>query len=102
MARAVYADGKWTMEYGRKLTTGSQYDVQFSDMKKEYSFGTAIFDGAQVRHSYETGVSKLVFTGQVTPTPTSTPTPIATAKAPAFEALLAISALFAAVLLKRR
>ncbi len=102
MAKAVYADGKWTMEYGRKLTTGSQYDVQFQDMKKEYSFGTAIFDGAQVRHSYETGVSKLVFAGQATPTPTSTPAPAATAKAPAFEALFAISALFVAVLVKRR
>jgi len=101
-ARAVYDDGKWTMEYGRKLTTGSQYDVQFSDMKKEYSFGTAIFDGAQVRHSFETGVSKLVFAAQAAPTPTSPPAPTATKKAPAFEALLAISALLAAVLVKRR
>ncbi len=102
MAKAVYADGKWMMEYGRKLTTGSQYDVQFSDMKKEYSFGTAIFDGAQVRHSFETDVSKLVFAGLATPTPISTPTPVATKKTPAFEALLAISAVFAAVLIKRR
>jgi hypothetical protein len=101
-ARAVYADGKWTMEYGRKLRTGSQYDVQFSDMKKEYSFGTAVFDGAQVRHSFETGVSKLVFAAQATPTPTSPPAPTATEKAPAFEALLAISALLAAVLVRRR
>ena len=94
------------LEYGRKLNTGSKYDVQFSDLKKEYSFGTAIFDGAQVRHSYETGVSKLVFAGQATPTPTSTPTPtptpVATKKTPAFEALLAISALLAVVLAKRR
>ncbi len=50
-----------SLEYGRKFNTGSQYDVQFTDMKKEYSFGTAIFDNAQTRHSYETGVSKLVF-----------------------------------------
>jgi hypothetical protein len=98
----------WKLEYGRKLNTGSKYDVQFSDIKKEYSFGTAIFDGAQVRHSYETGVSKLVFAGQATPTPTSTktpistPTPVATKKTPAFEALLTISALLAAVLIKRR
>jgi len=28
----------WTLEYGRKLNTGSKYDVQFSDLKKEYSF----------------------------------------------------------------
>jgi hypothetical protein len=44
--KVVYKDGMWTLEYGRKLDTGSQYDVQFSDLKKEYSFGTAIFDNA--------------------------------------------------------
>ncbi len=102
-AKAVYADGKWTMEYGRKLTTGSQYDVQFSDMMKEYSFGTAIFDNAQVRHSFETGVSKLVFAAVATPAattaaPAATPTP----KAPAFEVLFAVGALLVAVLVRRR
>jgi len=49
---AVYKDGMWTIEYGRKLTTGSQYDVHFSDMKKEYSFGTAIFDNSQIRKTF--------------------------------------------------
>jgi hypothetical protein len=108
MGKAVYKDGTWTLEYGRKLNTGSQYDVQFTDMKKEYSFGTAIFDNAQTRHSYETGVSKLVFATQATTTPTSTPgpistpTPVATKNTPAFEALLAISVLLTAVLIKRR
>ncbi|MCE8422667.1 MAG: hypothetical protein J5U16_01895, partial [Candidatus Methanoperedens sp.] len=108
MGKAVYKDGIWTLEYGRKLNTGSKYDVQFTDMNKEYSFGTAIFDNAQTRHIYETDVSKLVFAAQATPTPTSTPapistpTPVATKNTPAFEALLAISALFAAVLVKRR
>ncbi len=104
---AVYMDGKWTLEYGRKLSTGSQYDVQFSDMKKEYSFGTAIFDNAQTRHSYETGVSKLVFGAAApeatTPAATSPPaTPAATTKAPAFEVIFAISALFLALLARRR
>ena len=108
LGKALYKDGMWTLEYGRKLTTGSKYDVQFSNLKKEYSFGTAIFDGAQVRHSYETGVSKLVFAGQATPTPTSTktptstPTPVPTKKTPAFEALMAVSVLLAVVLIKRR
>jgi len=37
-------DGIW-----QELTTGSQYDVQFSDMKKEYSLALPIFDNAQVR-----------------------------------------------------
>ncbi|SNQ61273.1 ethylbenzene dehydrogenase-related protein [Candidatus Methanoperedens nitratireducens] len=74
--KAVYTDGNWTMEYGRKLTTGSQYDVQFSDLQKEYTFGTAIFDNAQVRHSYASGVSKLVFTEATTPAATTVaPTP---------------------------
>lgn len=100
--KAVYADGKWTMEYGRKLTTGSQYDVQFSDMKKEYSFGTAIFDSAQTRHSYESGVSKLVF-GAATPAATSpAASPAATTKAPAFEVIFAISALLLALQVRRR
>lgn len=100
--KAVYADGKWTLEYGRKLVTGSQYDVQFSDMTKEYSFGTAIFDNAQTRHSYETGVSKLVF-GAATPVATSpAATPVATTKTPAFEVLAAISALVTALLVRRR
>lgn len=102
-AKAVYANGKWTMEYGRKLTTGSQYDVQFSDMMKGYSFGTAIFDNAQVRHSFETGVSKLVFAAAATPAattaaPAATPTP----KAPAFEVLFAVGALLVATLVRRR
>lgn len=102
-AKAVYADGRWTMEYGRKLNTGSQYDVQFTDMKKEYSFGTAIFDNAQVRHSFETGVSKLVFAAEATPTPVAT-TAMATAtpKAPAFEVLFAVGALLVAILVRRR
>ncbi len=101
--KAVYKDGMWTLEYGRKLNTGSKYDVQFTDLKKEYSFGTAVFDNAQTRHSYETGVSKLSFAGPATPAattvmPTATPTP----KAPAFEMLFGIFALLLAVLFRRR
>lgn len=59
--RAVYKDGTWTLEYGRKLVTGSQNDVQFSDLKKEYSFGTAVFDNSQVRHGFQNGSDKLAF-----------------------------------------
>ncbi|MCX9009589.1 MAG: ethylbenzene dehydrogenase-related protein [Candidatus Methanoperedens sp.] len=98
--KAVYQDGKWTMEYGRKLTTGSQYDVQFSDLKKEYAFGIAVFDNAQVRHSYESGASKLVFGAAATPAAT-TPAPTAT-KAPAFEIVSAILALVVSELVRRR
>ena len=59
--KTVYEDGNWTLEYGRKLITESQYDVQFSDITKEYLFGTAVFDNAQTRHSYDNGANKLVF-----------------------------------------
>jgi hypothetical protein len=57
----VWKDGVWTLVMSRKLVTGSEYDVQFTDLKKEYAFGVAVFDNAQVRHAYSTGVLKLVF-----------------------------------------
>lgn len=56
-----YANGKWTIEFGRKLTTGSQYDVQFSDLTFVYHFGLAIFDNAQVRHAYSEHPTPFVF-----------------------------------------
>ncbi|MBI4303347.1 MAG: ethylbenzene dehydrogenase [Chloroflexi bacterium] len=57
----VYANGKYTLEWSRKLNTGSQYDVQFTDLNKTYYFGVAVFDNAQVRHAYSGGPNKLVF-----------------------------------------
>jgi hypothetical protein len=50
-----------TSVFWRKLATGSEYDVQFTDPKKEYAFGVAVFDNAQVRHAYTPGVLKLKF-----------------------------------------
>jgi hypothetical protein len=35
--------------------------VQFSDLKKEYVFGVAVFDNAQVRHAFTPGPLKLTF-----------------------------------------
>ena len=104
MGKAVYKDGKWMLEYGRKLDTGSQYDVQFSDMKKEYSFGAAVFDNAQVRHSFETGVSKLVFAAAPAATTPAvmTSVPTATPKAPAFEVIFSVFALLVTILVRRR
>ena len=46
-----YANGMWTSEVARKLTTGSKFDVQFSDLSASYGFGFAAFDNAQVRHA---------------------------------------------------
>lgn len=57
----VWKDGKWTVEWGRKLDTGSQYDVQFSDLNKAYYFGIAAFNNAQVRHAASSGVNRLMF-----------------------------------------
>lgn len=53
--------GVWTIEFARKLVTGSQFDVQFNDLKKTYSFGIAVFDNAQIRHAYDTDVHFLKF-----------------------------------------
>jgi hypothetical protein len=56
-----WQNGTWTYEVARKLATGSQYDVQFSDMGKTYTFGVAAFDNAQVRHAVAWEPQKLVF-----------------------------------------
>lgn len=61
---ASWQDGKWTLAIGRKLFTGSKYDVQFSDLSKPYYFGLAAFDNAQVRHAFNAGVLKLLFAQQ--------------------------------------
>jgi len=42
-------------------SAGSEYDVQFNDLNKEYSFGVAVFDNAQVRYGYTAGVIRLKF-----------------------------------------
>ena len=60
-ATAVWKDGVRTIAIARKLVTGSEFDIQFSDLKKEYAFGAAVFDNAQVRHAYVPGVLKLKF-----------------------------------------
>ena len=60
-AKAVWKDGVRTVEIARKRVTNSEFDVQFDDMKKQYAFGVAVFDNAQVRHAYTPGVLKMVF-----------------------------------------
>ena len=56
-----WADGVWTLEFGRKLVTGSEFDVQFDDLTGTYYFGVAVFDNAQVRHSYHKNPVVFVF-----------------------------------------
>ena len=60
-ARHAWKDGVRTIEFARKLVTGSEFDVQFRDLKKQYAFGVAVFDNAQVRHAFSPGVYKLTF-----------------------------------------
>jgi hypothetical protein len=60
-AKHVYKDGVRTVEISRKLVTGSEFDVQFSDLRKDYAFGVAVFDNAQVRHAYMPGVLRMKF-----------------------------------------
>jgi Ethylbenzene dehydrogenase len=58
-AKSSWKDGVRTLELARKRVTNSEFDVQFND-KKEYAFGIAVFDNAQVRHAYTPGVLKMV------------------------------------------
>jgi hypothetical protein len=60
-AKIVYKDGERISVFWRKLSTGSEFDVQFTDPKKEDAFGVAVFDNAQVRHAYSPGVLELKF-----------------------------------------
>ena len=52
---------QWVLELRRKLVTGDPTDVQFDDLSREYSFGVAVFDNAQIEHSYMSVVGKLAF-----------------------------------------
>ena len=60
-AKASWSKGVWTLEFSRRLKTGSQYDVQFDDLTKAYAFGVAVFDNAQVRHAFAATPNKVVF-----------------------------------------
>lgn len=52
----------WTMELRRRLvTTDATNDVQFSDLTRAYKFGVAVFDNAQIEHSYSGVPFSLVF-----------------------------------------
>lgn len=56
---AVWNNGKWITEMGRKLNTGYDDDIQFTDFTKEYLFNIAEFDNS--RHGYEHRTSKSYF-----------------------------------------
>jgi hypothetical protein len=56
-----WQNGTYTYEVARKLKTGSQYDIQFDDAGKTYTFGVSAFDNAQVRHAVSYEPLKMVF-----------------------------------------
>jgi len=60
-AMAVWNNGLWTVEWGRKLDTGSKTDVQFTDLAGAYYFGAAVFDNTQIGHGVQYGVTKFAF-----------------------------------------
>jgi hypothetical protein len=56
------ASKKWTLEIRRLLVTADQTtDVEFDDLNRKYSFGVAVFDNAQIEHSYTPMVGRLAF-----------------------------------------
>ena len=60
-ARGLHNVGMWGLELRRKLVTGDPQDVQFDSLLRQYAFGMAIFDNAQIEHRYTPMVAKLVF-----------------------------------------
>lgn len=50
--KTVWKDGKYTLEFGRKLNTNDPtHDVEFIDFAKTYFFGVATFDNTQIKHA---------------------------------------------------
>jgi hypothetical protein len=43
-AKGVWQDGRWTVEFGRKLITGNRDDIQFNSLGKEYLFGLSRYE----------------------------------------------------------
>ena len=41
VAKGVWAEGRWTIEFARALDTGKHDDVIFSDLQKKYGFGVS-------------------------------------------------------------
>jgi hypothetical protein len=61
-AAGAWVDGKWTLEFSRKLNTGESDDIQFNDLDKSYYFGIAIHDHSEGgNHEGDPNVYKLSF-----------------------------------------
>jgi hypothetical protein len=51
----------WQFELRRRLVTGDDKDVQFDDLNRTYKFGIAVFDNAQIEHSWSPAILRMVF-----------------------------------------
>jgi hypothetical protein len=51
----------WTLEIRRQLVTDDVTDVEFDDLSRQYAFGVAVFDNAQIEHAYLPTVARLAF-----------------------------------------
>lgn len=60
-AKGLHNFGRWVIEIRRRLVTGDPFDVQFDDMARDYAFGVAIFDNAQIEHRYQPTVAFMRF-----------------------------------------
>lgn len=60
-AKGLHNSGTWGVEIRRRLVTGDLNDVQFDDLTRQYAFGVAIFDNAQIEHRYTPMVARLAF-----------------------------------------
>jgi hypothetical protein len=60
-AKGLWNSGSWVLEVRRKLVTTDATDVQFDDLARQYAFGVAVFDNAQIEHRYSSRVAKLAF-----------------------------------------
>lgn len=66
IGKGVWKDGRWTVEFARKLVTGYDDDIQFkvnSEEKKYYVFDVAVFDRTITEHTY-TGPISLEISGK--------------------------------------
>ncbi|MGQ0703467.1 MAG: ethylbenzene dehydrogenase-related protein [Gemmatimonadales bacterium] len=60
-AKGLWNSGSWVLEIRRRLVTGDPTDVQFDDLTRQYAFGVAVFDNAQIEHRYTPMVARLAF-----------------------------------------
>lgn len=59
-AKGIWQDGRWTVEFARKLSTGHADDTAF-DISKTYRMGVAVFDREEHIHHSPSELIQLIF-----------------------------------------